>query len=545
MIASVSGRLLVRKPGHVVIDCAGVGYALAVSAETLSSLPRQGAEATLHTHLVMRDDALNLYGFASESERELFLMLVSVQGVGPKVALGVLSGGTAAELLRAIAAGDGARFQAVPGIGKRTADRIIVELRERVAAGAVADEISVTRSEDPRTLAREGLLGLGFTPARGRRDARRRRRGQRRAADRRGAERGRVSTPPAEGGIRTPGVERLQGATVVGAAEDDFDRSLRPRKLGDFVGQHAVKEQLGVSIEAARARGEALDHVLLSGPPGLGKTSLAQIVANELDVPFVQTAGPALERKGDLAALLTALEPRSVFFVDEIHRLQSALEETFYPAMEDRSLPVTVGQGPGAKVVNLPLKAFTLIGATTREGLLTAPLRDRFEVLHRLNHYDEDDLVTIVTRSAGILEIEIDEPGAAAIAARSRGTPRVANRLLKRVRDFAQVRGAGRIDADAAGEALGLLEIDSAGLDRLDRAILQTICEKFAGGPVGLSTLAAAVHEEQDTLEGVYEPYLLQLGLMKRTPKGRVATPAAFAHLGLELPKQQGAASLF
>ena len=339
-------------------------------------------------------------------------------------------------------------------------------------------------------------------------------------------------------GIRTPGVERLQAATVVDAPEEDLDRTLRPRRLEDFVGQRAVKDQLGVFIEAARARGEALDHVLLAGPPGLGKTSLAQIVAQELGAPFVQTAGPALERKGDVAAFLTALEPRSVFFVDEIHRLPRAVEETFYPAMEDRKLPITVGQGAGARVVTLDLPQFTLVGATTRAGLLTTPLRDRFGVSFRLDLYDVSDLAEIVVRSAAILGTEVDEGGAVAIASRSRGTPRVANRLLKRVRDFAEVRGSGAIDALVAAEALDLLEVDSAGLDRLDREILRAICEKFAGGPVGLSTLAVAVSEEQDTLEDVYEPYLLQQGLIKRTPRGRVATAAAFAHLGLEAPRE-------
>ena len=318
--------------------------------------------------------------------------------------------------------------------------------------------------------------------------------------------------------------------------EDELDRSLRPRRLEDFVGQEAVKEQLAVSIAAAASRGEPLDHVLLAGPPGLGKTSLAQIVATALQVSFVQTAGPALERKGDVAAFLTALEPRSVFFVDEIHRLPRALEETFYPAMEDRSLPITVGQGAGARVVTLDLPPFTLIGATTRTGLLSTPLRDRFGIQHRLEHYGPEDLSKIVLRSARLLEVEIDELGARAIAARSRGTPRVANRLLKRVRDFVEVRSDGVITASAAAAALDMLQVDHEGLDRLDREILRAICEKFAGGPVGLSTLAVAVGEEQDTIEDVYEPYLLQRGLIERTPRGRLATRRAFEHLGLEPP---------
>ncbi len=338
-------------------------------------------------------------------------------------------------------------------------------------------------------------------------------------------------------GIRTPGVERIHDPVAI-EAEDDLDRSLRPKRLDDFVGQDRIKDQLAVFIEAARARGEALDHVLLAGPPGLGKTSLAQIVANELGVNFVPTAGPALERKGDVASYLTALASHSVFFVDEIHRLPKALEETFYPAMEDRKLPITVGQGAGARVVTLDLPEFTLIGATTRTGLLTTPLRDRFGVTHRLELYAPTDLARIVRRSAGILDVEVDDAGAEAIAGRSRGTPRVANRLLKRVRDFAEVRGAGSIDERVAREALDLLEVDEAGLDRLDRDILRSICQKFGGGPVGLSTLSVAVGEEPDTIEDVYEPYLLQQGFLMRTPRGRVATDAAFAHLGLEVPRE-------
>jgi Holliday junction DNA helicase RuvB len=314
---------------------------------------------------------------------------------------------------------------------------------------------------------------------------------------------------------------RIQTPYLV--AEDELDRSLRPRRLAEFVGQETLREQLAVAIEACSARGDALDHLLLAGPPGLGKTSLAQIVAAELEVPFVQTAGPALERKGDIAAFLTALEPRSVFFVDEIHRLARTLEETFYPAMEDHRLPITVGQG-----------------ATTRTGLLTTPLRDRFGIQARLEPYAVDELAIIVRRSAGILEIELEEDGALAIAARSRGTPRVANRLLKRVRDFAEVRMEGVVTAQAAHAALEMLQVDERGLDRLDREILSAICAKFAGGPVGLSTLAVAVGEEQDTIEDVYEPYLLQEGLIKRTPRGRMATPAAYEHLGLEAPTPAG-----
>ena len=353
-----------------------------------------------------------------------------------------------------------------------------------------------------------------------------------------------VARDPSIGGeFEDPGSDEPIAAARLAGADDELDRSLRPRRLADFVNQEQVTGQLEVFIEAARGREESLDHVLLAGPPGLGKTSLAHIIAAELGAPFVQTAGPALERKADIASFLTALEPGSVFFIDEIHRLNRAIEETLYPAMEDRQLPIVLGQGAGARTVTLDLPPFTLVGATTRAGLLTTPLRDRFGVSQRLEHYEPADLARIVRRSASILEVEIEAAGETTIAERARGTPRVANRLLKRVRDYAQVRGQGVITAAVAAEALDLLEVDSAGLERHDRTILQTVAIKFSGGPVGLSTLAAAVDEEQETIEDVYEPYLLQQGLIKRTPRGRVITERGFEHLGLPVPER--VASLF
>jgi Holliday junction DNA helicase RuvB len=325
-----------------------------------------------------------------------------------------------------------------------------------------------------------------------------------------------------------------EGADI--GAEDELDVSLRPRRLDEFIGQEGVKLQLGIFLEAARQRGEALDHVLLAGPPGLGKTSLAGIVAAELGVGFHVTSGPVLERKGDLAAVLTALEGHDVLFIDEIHRLNRAVEEVLYPAMEDFQLDVVLGQGPSARTLRLDLPRFTLIGATTRTGLLTTPLRGRFGVLHRLDYYGADDLAAIVGRSARLLGVAIDDEGSAALAARSRGTPRIANRLLRRVRDVAQVRGQPAVDRAVAEEALELLEVDELGLDDLDRQLLRRLAETFEGRPVGLGTLADSVGESPDTIEDVYEPYLLQEGLLKRTPRGRVATPRAYRHLGLVPP---------
>jgi Holliday junction DNA helicase RuvB len=328
---------------------------------------------------------------------------------------------------------------------------------------------------------------------------------------------------------------------IVAAIKLDDDRendySLRPRRFSEYIGQEKIKENLEIFIKAAKGRHEPLDHVLLYGPPGLGKTSLAHIIAHELNVHIRITSGPAIERPGDLAAILTNLEPQDVLFIDEVHRLNSSVEEILYPAMEDFALDIIIGKGPSARSVRIDLPPFTLVGATTRAGSLTSPLRDRFGIINRLDFYNAGALEQIVHRSAGILKIKIEASGAAEIARRSRGTPRIANRLLKRVRDYAQVKAHGRITVEVADAALKMLEVDELGLDRIDRTVLLTIIEKFDGGPVGLDTIAASIGEESETIEDVYEPFLLQLGFLNRTPRGRMATRLAYEHLG---KKQKG-----
>ena len=461
----------------------------------------------------MREDALQLYGFADGAERELFEHLLAVSGVGPKVALAIVSGSPPADLRRAIALEDTARFEAIPGIGKKTAQRVVLELKEKL--GSVASP-----AEHGHVGARDALVELGYSPVRGRARPRPGRPG----APGRGA-----GAAGATGG----GVTETQFlAPGVKLDEDELERSLRPRRLDEFVGQERVKEQLAIALEATRTRGEALDHVLLIGPPGLGKTSLAYIIREELGVGLRTAAGPALERKGDVAAILTALSERDILFIDEIHRLNRAVEEILYPALEDFRLDIIVGQGPAARTLTLDLPPFTLVGATTRTGLLTTPSPRPFR----------HDLPARALRARGA------RADRAALRADPRGRDRRRRRRRdrrprprdaadrqpdpRRVRDVAEVRHQGAITTAIAREALELLEVDGLGLERIDRALLRAVVEKFDGGPVGLSTLAVALGEEPDTIEDVYEPYLLQLGFLQRTPRGRIVTKLGRAHVG-------------
>ena len=522
MIGRIAGTLLAKSPPMLLVDVAGVGYELDAPMSTFYRLPAVGEPVLLHTHLLVREDAQLLYGFASEAERALFRQLLKVSGVGAKLALVILSGVAVDELLAIVVDADAARLVRIPGIGRKTAERLILELREPLGRMASAPASVLAPRGDAVQDAASALEALGYKPTEARAALR----------DLPTEDQGRAQAPDARltMAIERDGILRPEPAAV---EEVHVERGIRPGRLADYVGQQAIREQLDIFIGAAQGRKEAMDHVLLYGPPGLGKTTLAHIIAHELGVGLRTTSGPVLERPGDLAAILTNLAPNDVLFVDEIHRLSATVEEVLYPALEDFQLDIMIGEGPAARSIKLDLPPFTLIGATTRAGLLTSPLRDRFGIVARLEFYTEDELTLIVQRAARLFDFVLDEGGAHELARRSRGTPRIANRLLRRARDYAQMRADGAVTRQVADAALAMLGVDQRGLDGNDRRLLSAVLQKFGGGPVGVDNLAAAIGETRDTIEDVIEPYLIQQGLLMRTPRGRVATQAASLYLGL------------
>ena len=547
MVAYVNGILESIEEGNAVVDVNGIGINVNISGSTMDRMPGIGEVVKLYTYTNVKEDAFTLFGFLSRDELGLFKLLITVNGIGPKGGLAILSVMSPDDLRFAIIAGDSASIAKAPGIGKKTAERITLELKDKIKVtedsllsqggdslgGELSGENSSAKDE---TVA--ALVALGYNQS----DAMRAVRkvlgsdvGA--AADTEDLLKLALKEMFYTAMEKKKIVTNARGMAPEANREDiKIEGSLRPQNLDSYIGQKKIKESLKIYIEAAKKRGDCLDHLLFYGPPGLGKTTLAGIIANEMGVHIKITSGPAIEKPGDMAAILNNLQEGDILFVDEIHRLNRQVEEVLYPAMEDYAIDIMIGKGPTARSIRLDLPHFTLIGATTRAGMLSAPLRDRFGMIHRMEFYDIDELCSIILQSAKLLDVEVDKGGAVEMARRSRGTPRLANRILKRVRDFAQVKFDGKVTGEVAMTALDLMDVDKMGLDHTDRNLLFTMINKFAGKPVGLDTLAAAIGEDPGTIEDVYEPYLIKNGFINRTPRGRVVTDIAYAHLGLENP---------